>query len=176
MEDATILRWADAVTERMAVLSADAGVAAALALVQARLDDRLAPQAVETEVAPAETAVVETKPTFELTLPGPAAEMLRAAYAGADVVLEYGSGGSSFVAMEAGARKLFAVESDADWAARIADSLSAAFPGRAAHVHHVDIGPTTDWGRPPIPAGSKPIPITLRVSGTARISRCPMWC
>lgn len=148
VEDATILRWADAVTERMAEMSVDAGVAAALELVQTRLAERLGPDTGADADADETPEGAGTAPTFELTLPGPAAEMLRAAYAGAGVVLEYGSGGSSFVAMEAGARKLFTVESDADWAKRIAESLSAAYPGRAAHVHHVDIGPTTDWGRP----------------------------
>lgn len=140
VEDRSILRWEDAVSDRMALLSADPGVAEALGIVAARLAERLPPEPV---AEPEERA-----PSFTLTLPGPAADMLRAAYAGAEVVLEYGSGGSSFVAMEAGARKLFTVESDAGWAARIADSLATAFPRRAAHVHHVDIGPTADWGRP----------------------------
>ncbi|NKX44095.1 hypothetical protein HCU73_05795 [Roseibacterium sp. KMU-115] len=84
--------------------------------------------------------------------------MLRATYAKADVVLEYGSGGSSFVAMELGARKLFTVESDADWAARIDASLAARFPGGGAQVHHVDIGPTKAWGMPADDSGKANYP------------------
>ena len=147
-EDRSILRWTDAVTDRMAALSSDPLVAAALTQVEALMRERLTFDPTHDPETVTGAGTEETAPGFALTLPGPAAEMLRAAYAGAEVVLEYGSGGSSFVAMEVGARKLFTVESDADWAARIAESLSAAFPGRAAQVHHVDIGPTTDWGRP----------------------------
>ena len=152
VEDRSILRWAEAVTDRMAGLLRDEGVAAAMTVVDSRMRARLGCDPTQgpdsAPEAPPEAGTAGEAPGFTLTLPGAAADMLRAAYAGAEVILEYGSGGSSFVAMQAGARKLFTVESDADWAARIAASLNAAFPGRAAHVHHVDIGPTTDWGRP----------------------------
>jgi hypothetical protein len=83
----------------------------------------------------------------DLTMPEAEAEVLRAAYAGAGVVLEYGSGGSTLLAAEAGA-EVWAVESDADWAAMM-QAWFAANPARGrAHVIHADIGPTRDWGHP----------------------------
>jgi hypothetical protein len=83
----------------------------------------------------------------ELTLPEAEAAALRTAYAAAHSVLEYGSGGSTVLAAEAGA-EVWSVESDAVWA----QMMQAWFrqnpaPGRA-HVVHVDIGPTENWGHP----------------------------
>ena len=85
---------------------------------------------------------------FEITLPPEERAMLEAAYAGVDVILEYGSGGSTFVALDKGAKAVFSVESDPDWAARIASVLAQRYPGRGVHVHPVDIGPTKAWGWP----------------------------
>lgn len=83
----------------------------------------------------------------QLTLPGPAVEALRAAYTGANVVLEYGSGGSTLLAAEAGA-EVWAVESDPDWAAMMQGWFMENPAKGQAHVLHVDIGPTRDWGHP----------------------------
>ena len=52
-----------------------------------------------------------------LTLPPAEAEALRAAYAIADVILEYGSGGSTALAAEMPGKTVFSVESDAAWLA-----------------------------------------------------------
>lgn len=83
----------------------------------------------------------------ELTLPSAEAEALRAAYAGAGMVLEYGSGGSTVMAAELGAH-VVSIESDAAWAAMMQDWF-AANPSRGrAVIEHVDIGPTRDWGHP----------------------------
>lgn len=88
-----------------------------------------------------------TREAFQLTLPeGPAARLI-AAYEAADHILEYGSGGSSFVAVEKGA-SLVTVESDPAWAAQIDTALRAHFPDGRFTVHHADIGETTRWGRP----------------------------
>lgn len=83
------------------------------------------------------------RPQPELTLPAAEAAALRAAYAGAGTVLEYGSGGSTVMAAELGA-EVWAVESDAAWAEMMAGTLA----GQKAHILHVDIGPTGDWGHP----------------------------
>ena len=56
--------------------------------------------------------MAETATRPKLTLPEAEASALRAAYAAAEVVLEYGSGGSTVLAAEAGA-EVWAVESDA---------------------------------------------------------------
>ncbi|MGA0542823.1 hypothetical protein [Neotabrizicola sp. VNH66] len=83
----------------------------------------------------------------ELTLPEAEAALLRAEYAGAKTVLEYGSGGSTLVAAE-GDAAVWSVESDADWAAMMRGWFAANPAKGAAQIHHVDIGPTRDWGHP----------------------------
>ncbi len=85
---------------------------------------------------------------FALTLPPAEAAHLREVYARARVILEYGSGGSTFVAAEVPGRLVMSVESDAAWSERIRTALAAARPEAQVHVHHVDIGPTQRWGIP----------------------------
>ncbi|NGM47643.1 hypothetical protein G5B31_19090 [Rhodobacter sp. SGA-6-6] len=83
----------------------------------------------------------------ELTLPPAEAAAYAEALAGAGAVLEYGSGGSTLLAAEAGA-EVWSVESDAAWAARMRGWLAGhPAPGRV-HLLHADIGPTRDWGHP----------------------------
>lgn len=83
----------------------------------------------------------------ELTLPEPEAEALRTAYAAAEVILEYGSGGSTVLAGELG-KTIWSVESDAAWAQMMRDWFAAnPVPGRV-HMIHADIGPTKEWGQP----------------------------
>ncbi|VDC31879.1 hypothetical protein [Pseudogemmobacter humi] len=72
------------------------------------------------------------------------------ACATARVVLEYGSGGSTLLAAEAGAT-VWSVESDAAWAGMMRDWF-AAHPA-PVHIHHADIGPTKEWGHPADEAG-----------------------
>jgi hypothetical protein len=86
----------------------------------------------------------------ELTLPDREAEALRAAYAGAASILEYGSGGSTALAAEMPGKRVVAVESDPDWAARMRAWFAANPPadGSAVEVMWADIGPTKKWGRP----------------------------
>ena len=52
----------------------------------------------------------------KLTLPPQEAEALKEAYAGADTILEYGSGGSTVVAAERPGTLVTSVESDRGWA------------------------------------------------------------
>ncbi|WP_372893592.1 hypothetical protein [Rhodosalinus sp.] len=86
----------------------------------------------------------------ELTLPEAEAAALRAVYAGAGTILEYGSGGSTVMAAEMPGKRVVAVESDPDWAARMrawfADNPPA--DGSAVEVIRADIGPTKEWGHP----------------------------
>ncbi len=83
----------------------------------------------------------------DLTLPEAEAAALRRACSAADTVLEYGSGGSTIMAAEAGA-EVWSVESDAGWAAMMQGWFKANPCKGQAHVLHVDIGPTRDWGHP----------------------------
>lgn len=85
---------------------------------------------------------------FALSFPPDAAALVRQELGAARVVLEYGSGGSTFLALEQGVEFIFSVESDARWASRIESALAAHHaPGRF-HIHHADIGPTGNWGLP----------------------------
>lgn len=88
------------------------------------------------------------EPEFRLTLPDREAGALEQAYASAPVILEYGSGGSTFLALRSGAELVMSVESDESWSGRIAAALGAEFPEDRFLVHHADIGPTGSWGRP----------------------------
>lgn len=85
----------------------------------------------------------------ELTLPEPEAALLRDAYAQADVILEYGSGGSTVMAAELG-KRVFAVESDKGWAQMMREWFAAHPPAAPGTVEILcsDIGPTRDWGHP----------------------------
>jgi len=87
-------------------------------------------------------------PAFQLTLPDEAARAYETACSSAQVVLEYGSGGSTFAALRAGAQFVMSVESDSAWSDRIAGALAAEFSADRFLVHHADIGPTKAWGQP----------------------------
>ncbi len=85
-----------------------------------------------------------------LTLPEPEAEALRTAYAAADTILEYGSGGSTVLAAEMEGKHVTSVESDRSWARMMKDWFRANPPaaGSSVDVVWADIGPTRDWGHP----------------------------
>ncbi|MWB77210.1 hypothetical protein GLS40_04160 [Pseudooceanicola sp. 216_PA32_1] len=84
----------------------------------------------------------------ELTLPEAEAALLRAEYAAASVILEYGSGGSTVLAGEMPGKRVFSVESDPDWAAMMRDWFAQTPPASPVEVIHADIGPTKEWGHP----------------------------
>jgi len=86
----------------------------------------------------------------ELTLPEAEAAHLRAAYAEAGAILEYGAGGSTVLAAEMPGKRVWSVESDADWAAMMRGWFDAHPPahGTDVEVIHADIGPTRQWGHP----------------------------
>jgi hypothetical protein len=88
-------------------------------------------------------------PAFALTFPEAEAAFVRAQYQAATVILEYGSGGSTVMAAELG-KTVVSVESDLDWAERLAEHLAPI--SATAVVHHADIGPTGAWGVPMRPA------------------------
>ncbi|MEL6644460.1 MAG: glycosyltransferase family 2 protein [Pseudomonadota bacterium] len=99
---------------------------------------------------------------FEVTLPDDARAAVTEHYRDADVVLEYGSGGSSVLAMELGVKRLVSVESDAAWAERLTQELRRRAEPERFVIRHVDIGPTKSWGR------------TADASGYARYHRYSM--
>lgn len=91
------------------------------------------------------------KPKFKLTFPARERDHVAAAYDKAQNILEYGSGGSTMLAALLG-KAVVSVESDRAWADRLTEALHPV--SAKAQVHHVDIGPTTDWGRPSDASGA----------------------
>lgn len=100
----------------------------------------------------------------ELTMPEAEAEVVRRAYQAADVILEYGTGGSTVMASEMPGTRVFAVESDQAWAQMMRDWFDHAPPADGTQVDVIwsDIGPTEQWG---FPAGD---------SGWSRYARYPL--
>ncbi len=91
-----------------------------------------------------------TIPRPELTMPEPEALLLRSEYGRAQVILEYGSGGSTVLASELPGRSVFSVESDKSWAQMMRGWFAANPPvsGTEVDVIWSDIGDTKEWGRP----------------------------
>lgn len=84
----------------------------------------------------------------KLTMPAAEAAHLALCYGMADVILEYGSGGSTVVAAELPGKVIFTVESDAGWMADLQGWFDANPTPSAPILHHADIGPTKAWGAP----------------------------
>lgn len=85
-----------------------------------------------------------------LTLPKEEAVHLKTIYQNADVILEYGSGGSTVLASEMPGKTLTSVESDPDWVASMQAYFDANPPvqGTSIDLRWADIGPTKEWGYP----------------------------
>lgn len=84
----------------------------------------------------------------ELTMPEAEAAALRAAYAGASAILEYGSGGSTAMAGEMTGKRIVSVESDRAWVEMMEGWFAANPPASPVKMIHADVGPTKDWGHP----------------------------
>ncbi|GGG61381.1 hypothetical protein GCM10011415_04330 [Salipiger pallidus] len=83
-------------------------------------------------------------------MPEAEAALLRDLYGRAQVILEYGSGGSTVLASELPGRTVFSVESDRDWAQMMRGWFDQNPPadGTEVDVIWADIGETKDWGHP----------------------------
>ena len=84
----------------------------------------------------------------ELTLPAAEAEWFRASCDAADVIFEYGSGGSTVHAAGQPGKTIFSVENDPQWHQMMQGYFDEHPPETALHLIHVDIGPVKKWGRP----------------------------
>lgn len=89
---------------------------------------------------------ISKRPT--LTLPEPAAAVLREEYTKAKAIIEYGSGGSTVVASENKDCTVFSVESDLNWLQMMQNWFNENPPAGVVRLHHADIGPTKEWGNP----------------------------
>ncbi|GAA6179086.1 hypothetical protein NBRC116594_05240 [Shimia sp. NS0008-38b] len=69
-------------------------------------------------------------------------------YTSHDIILEYGSGGSTFLAASQIHSQVMSVENDRSWAENMRHGLQTHFPDAPVHLHYVDTGPTNKWGRP----------------------------
>jgi hypothetical protein len=82
-----------------------------------------------------------------LTFPKEVAAFVRDTYASAQSILEYGSGGSTFVAAGLPGKRVVTVESDPGWANRMREIAAAHDLPSPPTVLYVDIGPVGSWAR-----------------------------
>ncbi|MFM7332858.1 MAG: glycosyltransferase family 2 protein [Tabrizicola sp.] len=159
-EDRSILHWEAAVTAEIARLMALPGVSAAKAQVDVLVGEALAalgtgasgaadplpmPPTVPNREGDAEMEPEDEAPSFDLTFAPKERRFLVRHYEAADTILEYGSGGSTVLAAKLG-KTVFSVESDRDWADRMAHYVASL--SETAKVHWADVGVTGPWGVP----------------------------
>ncbi|MGB5558961.1 MAG: hypothetical protein WBN04_13235 [Paracoccaceae bacterium] len=82
-------------------------------------------------------------------------EWVREVYSNADIILEYGSGGSTVLAAEMPGKTIFSVESDKAWTDNMIAYFEQQKPPAKVVMHHVNIGKTGKWGTPIDTAGFK---------------------
>ncbi|WBU54122.1 glycosyltransferase family 2 protein [Paracoccus sp. SCSIO 75233] len=152
-EDRSILRFEDATSKEMArIFQIDAvrlahedglrRTRSALGLIDQKESDRL----VEPKVAAEASGNAHSD--FPLTLPDEEAEFVKSVLGEDRVVLEYGSGGSTFEALRRGAKMVYSTESDASWAKKITETLAGEFSRDRYEIVYADIGRTKAWGKP----------------------------
>ncbi len=84
----------------------------------------------------------------ELTFKPAVSDYLRHHYEAADVILEYGSGGSTVMASEMPGKTIFSVESSRVWSKMMRAWFLQEKPASTPLVQHVKIGKTGRWGSP----------------------------
>jgi len=85
---------------------------------------------------------------FELTFPKDEADFLIETYRDANVILEYGSGGSTVLAAKMENKYIISVESDRRWAIKLQKYIDESTFSSRGIIYYSDIGPTGAWGRP----------------------------
>ncbi|WP_439122439.1 hypothetical protein [Marivita sp.] len=83
-----------------------------------------------------------------LTFPSEVSEWVRDLYSQSDVILEYGSGGSTVLASEMEGKTVYSVESDPDWCQMMQTYFDHAGSTSEVNLHYANIGPVGKWGRP----------------------------
>lgn len=84
----------------------------------------------------------------DLTFSEKEAALIRDLYCSAEVILEYGSGGSTVLASELSDKLIFSVESDRDWALNLQHYIDVQALPSPAIIYYANIGPVGAWGRP----------------------------
>lgn len=155
-EDRSILRHASATTAEIGRLLQDDGVRVAYENGQTLTAERIEALKQGLVIPPVATATPpvdlgDSSPTLlvpSVTLPAAEQALLENEYARHDVILEYGSGGSTLIAAQQDHSLVMSVESDQAWAENMRAVLERDFPGAPVRMHWADIGPTKKWGRP----------------------------
>lgn len=77
-------------------------------------------------------------------------DLYKSLLAGAGSVIEYGTGGSTLLALGAGVSRLISVESDLGWIGKLREIPAIAEAERQGRITfvHVDIGQVGKWGKP----------------------------
>lgn len=83
-----------------------------------------------------------------LTWPSEVSNWVKEEYAKADVILEYGCGGSTAMAADMPDKTIFSVESSRVFSKALRAFFEQSQPPSLPLVHHVNIGPTKKWGSP----------------------------
>lgn len=89
----------------------------------------------------------------ELTFIPEVGQLVREHYEQANVILEFGSGGSTVMASEMPGKTIYSVESSRVWTKMMRRWFEEAEPVSLPQMHHVNIGPTGKWGTPRSGAG-----------------------
>ena len=84
----------------------------------------------------------------ELTFVPEVQEFLRGQYEKADVILEYGSGGSTVMASEMKGKTIYSIESSRVWTKMMKAWFEQDQPVSMPEMRHVNIGKTGKWGTP----------------------------
>lgn len=95
--------------------------------------------------------MTEETPAIErpgLTFIPEVAELVRHHYEKANVILEYGSGGSTVMASEMPGKSIYTVESSRVWSKMMRAWFEREQPPSMPLVHHVNVGKTGKWGKP----------------------------
>ena len=87
---------------------------------------------------------------IQLTFPPAEAEYLTDVYSQSNIILEYGSGGSTLLAVQQGHSLVMSVESDKAWAENLQTLIARDNDNSQVEslIHWVDLGPTREWGWP----------------------------
>lgn len=97
-------------------------------------------------------------PTIErpkLTFIPEVSELIRKHYEKANVILEYGSGGSTVMAAEMPGKTIFSVENSRPWTRMMRRYFEQEQPPSMPLMHNVNVGKTGKWGRPVDNSGFK---------------------
>ncbi|MEX1213622.1 hypothetical protein [Saccharospirillum sp.] len=84
----------------------------------------------------------------KITFPELVAQEVEKYYEMADIILEYGSGGSTYLAAKLDGKVIYSVESDASWLCNLGLQIRSSDPRSHPYLYYVDIGNTKEWGHP----------------------------